>query len=235
MKIPAGVTVSGSGRVKYPRDLADYGEFYGRTEVAVRAWVRHGKGIGDLPPLDDAAEMVLWWKRNMKNAVPDYLERVAIGSKPVDLPALPPPVSGESVSLTMDMAGSAMDSLNRLRSATALCFAQYQKALEAGDLPAADLWRKDWLAAEEKQRHWEKDINRIQKERGDLVHKGELIAKLTTLAGTLRRNFQAAMKSFARDVAPNLSDAEMDAYAEPHVEDCFRRLRENDLSAALQG
>jgi len=241
MKIPAGVAVSESGRVKYPRDLAEYGEVYGRKEVAVRAWVRLGKGFGDLPPLDSPAEMVLWWKRNMKQSVPDRLERLAISAPREDLvlesvvlPLGPPPGMGESIVLNTELAGSASDSLMRLRSASALCFEQYQAALKAGDAAKADLWRKDWLAAEEKQRHWEKDINKILEGRGELVNKAELVGKLTTLAGTIRRNFVAAMKSFGRDVAPNLSEDEIDAFSTSHVEDCFRRLRENDLSAALR-
>lgn len=249
LKIPVGVVVSESGRVKYPRDLAEYGEIYGKKEVSVRAWVRLGKAKGELPPLDAPSEMVLWWKRWMSHRVPDRLERLAISALKPDLvlepevaaaepplkPEPAPPVLGDSIDLSTDMAGSAGDSLDRLRSASALCFAQYQAGLKAGDPARADLWRKDWLAAEEKQRHWEKDINKILQDRGELVRMAAVVGKLSTLAGTLRRNFIGAMKSFGREVAPNLTDDEIDAYSDPHIQDCFRRLRENELSAALRG
>jgi hypothetical protein len=242
LKIPAGVVVSAAGRVKYPRDLAEYGVVYGRKEVAVRSWVRLGKGNGELPPLDSPAEMTRWWKRWMKHQLPDALERAAIEEKredlvlessplPVDPVADVPP---ESITLTTSMAGSASDSLERLRSASALYYSKLQEALDAGDRAEADSWRKDWLAAEEKQRHWEKDINKILLERGEMVRKADLLGPLSALAGTLRRNFLVAFREFARDVAPNLTDAEIDVYARPHVEECFRRLRENEFSAALR-
>ena len=244
MKIPDGVTVSASGRAKYPRDLAEYGEIYGRTEVAVRSWVRIGKAKGELPPLDNPPEMVLWWGRWMSQRLPDSIETAAIRSKVPDLvleaqeieaPAVVvEPVAGETGTLSLEMARDAMESLNRLRSASALYYEKLQGAIEKGDQPQADLWQKQWLAIEEKQRHWERDIGKIEAARGDSVRKADLISALTTLAGTLRRNFVGGMKSFARDVAPNLSDDEIDEYARPHVEDCFRRLRDSELSAALR-
>lgn len=215
----------------------------------MRSWVRLGKGNGELPPLDSPAEMMLWWKRWMKQQVPEVIERAAIEAKREDLvlesPVLPPAPASErgksallsvvgSISLSTDMAGSAMDSLDRLRSASALYFAKMQEALLAGDRAEADSWRKDWLAAEEKQRHWEKDINGILLARGEMVRKADLIASLTSLAGTLRRNFLSAFKTFGRDVAPGLSEDDLDRFSEPHVEDCFRRLRDSEFSAALR-
>jgi hypothetical protein len=183
----------------------------------------------------------------MSHRVPDRMERLAITSRKEDLvlespvvepekPKKPAPEapSGDSIDMGGVVAGSAMDSLDRLRTASALCWEQYKAALEAGESAKADLWRKDWLAAEEKARHWEKDINGILANRGELVKKADLIPMLVTLAGTLRRNFIASMKTFARDVAPNLSDAEIDEFASPHVEECFRKLRENEFSLALR-
>lgn len=245
LKIPAGVVVSAGGRVKYPLDLVEYGRIYGREEVSVRGWVRRGKKIGELPPLDSPPDFILWWKRHMSHRLPDSVERAAIEAKRGDL-VLESPVSadlpgpdvpaeaGESILLSHDLAGSASDSLARLRSASALYYSKLQEALRAGNQVDADLWRKDWLLIEEKQRHWEKDINKIELERGDTVRKADLLPKLAALAGAQRRNFLLAMKAFGRDVAPNLSDDELDEYAEPHVEECFRRLREGEFAAALQ-
>lgn len=295
LRVPVGVVVSGAGRVKYPRTYEEYGVIFGRQAVAVRAWVRHGKKVGSLPPLDDAGELVSWWKSWMTQKVPPALEsaarearRIADGAVsraenggpgapglsggasfdgvggdagPVDGAAgagngvVPGGGQGgdlvldggtaeekgqaeekrESVILELVEGASASDSLKRLRSATALCFAQYQKALEAGDRAEAESWRKDWLAAEEKQRHWEKDINAILQKRGELVPKAELLPALASLASALRRNYLNSMKAYGREVAPDLGDDELERRAGPHVEVCFERLRESEFAAALRG
>lgn len=211
----------------------------------MRGWVRLGKKKGELPPLDDAPAMVLWWARHMTQRLPDSIETAAIRSKSPDLvlegekikapEVKKAPETGESVKLSLDLAGNAMESLNRLRSASALYFSKVQDALEIGDQSQADLYQKQWLAIEEKQRAWERDIGKIEEARGETVRKADLISALTTIGGTLRRNFVSGMKAFARDVAPGLSDEEIDRYAEPHVQDCFRRLRDGELSAALRG
>jgi|GEM_PF-3454969 len=237
------IRVGADGRVYYPETYAAYGEKYQRKESAIRGWVRLGKKNQDLPPLEDPKQLVIWWEKWMSQKVPSPIERLArsspetAASEEFSLEA--ETVDGsedipESITLDMAAAGSAMDSLQRLRSASKLCYEQYQAALRKGDHTKAGTWRKDWLDAEEKQRHWEKDITNILVKRGELVNKTELLGLLTSLAGTLRRNFQAAMKIYGRDLAPTLTDDELLTFSERHLEACFARLREDEFSTALQ-
>lgn len=235
--------------MKYPLDYEVYGEIYGKKEGAVRSWVRRGKEVLELPPLDDAPELAQWWDRWMKQSVPDGIDTAAraalakgedsdvleLESETIPAEAAPVvPVLGESVDLEMHVDGDAMESLQRLRSATKLYFEQHKKALKDGDHAAAANWRKDWLLAEEKQRHWEKDIVSILANRGELVSKAEILAGLASLAGMMRRNFIAAMLGFCEEIAPEFDDAERRRRVKPHVDVCFERLRDSEFAEALK-
>lgn len=247
LKIPTGVEVSGAGRVKYPLNYPDYGEIFGRTAVSVRGWVAHGKKVGDLPPLDAPIELVEWWKRWMKQKVPAGIEKAAREARSKEVPedfalqseVLAEPVepvepAREPILLDVSTGGSAGDSLDRLRAASALCYRKYQEALAADDRGEAESWRKDWLEAEKTQRQWEKDINSILEQRGELVSRAQILGHLAGLASALRRNFQAAKIEFGRELAPDLTDEELQLRAEPYVEACFSRLRESEFAEALQ-
>lgn len=235
--------------MKYPLDYEAYGAIYGKKEGAVRAWVRRGKEVLELPPLDDASALVKWWERWMKQSVPDGIDSAARASlkkaaepEALELESEVIPVEavekaselGESVNLEMYVDGDAMESLGRLRSATKLYFDQHKKALSEGDHAAAATWRKDWLAAEEKQRHWEKDINDIMRKRGELVSVAEITSGLVSLSGMMRRNFIAAMLGLCEEVAPELSDAERRKRVKPHIDVCFDRLRDSEFAEALK-
>lgn len=244
LKIPAGVEVSGTGRVKYPKTYDEYGEILGREGVSVRGWVAHGKKMGELPPLDAPCELIEWWKRWMKQKVPAGLEKAAREVRSKDSPddfsleSEESEESGssetESISLDLTAGGSASDSLDRLRSASALCYQKYREALKDGDRGEAESWRKDWLEAEKTQRQWEKDINSILEQRGELVSRPKILGLLAGLATALRRNFQAAKLEFGRELAPELGDEELERRAEPYVEACFARLRESEFADALK-
>lgn len=73
--------------VKYKNKLPHYGEFFGQTERTIKRWVRRGKELNDLPPLDDPPKMAVWWRRSMDNQVPDYLLGFNSGSSPDPLAA----------------------------------------------------------------------------------------------------------------------------------------------------
>jgi hypothetical protein len=244
LKIPAGVEVSGTGRVKYPKNYPEYGQCFGRTGVSVRGWVAHGKKVGELPPLDDPDDLVRWWKSYMKQKVPDGVQKAARevrdNESPDDFALEAPAVEvpsvsvSESISLEVSAGGNASDSLDRLRSASALSFQRYQKALKDGDQADAESWRKDWLAAEQAQRQWEKDINSILEQRGELVSRAKILGLLASLASALRRNFQASKIEFGRELAPDLGDEELERRAAPYVEACFVKLRESEFAEALQ-
>lgn len=64
---------------KYKEKLPHYASLYGQTERTIKRWIRRGKELNDLPPLDHPELMAAWWRRCMDHQVPDYL--LAVESK----------------------------------------------------------------------------------------------------------------------------------------------------------
>ena len=234
MKKPDYASVSESGRVKYPRDYQEYASQWGyKSADAVRSWVRIGKKRGELPPLEDESEMLLWWRAYMDRSPPDCFLRAE---------TIPPVPSegelevGESIELKLsEDSGSADEALQEARSLQRLCFEQLQAALLRGDHSSAERWRKDWTAAATTRRQWEKDYNRIAEERGHLVRKQHLLECLQFIGGIMSRMFIIVLMGTLKKVAPEMDRRERRELALQARDEWIDSLKGNEFAAAIVG
>jgi hypothetical protein len=56
----------------YPKSLSHYAIRYATTPRSIKRWIRRGKHVGDLPPLDDVAATRRWVARRMKRHGPSH-------------------------------------------------------------------------------------------------------------------------------------------------------------------
>ena len=64
-------------RVRYSRPLSELATLYEASERTLKKWIRAGKQVADLPPLDEPALMGAWWLRVMTYRMPDKLLALA--------------------------------------------------------------------------------------------------------------------------------------------------------------
>src|SRR5215813_5690035 len=54
-----------SYQAKYPQQLRDYAKVYGRSGQCIANWIKRGKHVGKLPPLEDIAKMRDWYAQHI--------------------------------------------------------------------------------------------------------------------------------------------------------------------------
>jgi len=119
--------------VKYPKKLPEYAALFGQTVRTVARWIRRGKEMEDLPPLDKPEQMAGWWRRCMDHQVPDYL----IGFLPaVDAVAAPDP-AGRSRDFSQIKALDIEQNVEELRRTHAINRQLLDEALLSAE-PAAE-------------------------------------------------------------------------------------------------
>lgn len=177
-----------SGRTEYKHEYAFYEALYGVGKRTIPRWVAKGREAGDLCPLDDPAEMRLWWTRNMKQKCPDKLLAAAVaalkgsggGAKsdgeevskpegeaeetgPKSAPWEFKPVEDDEVGLEA--------TLSRLRTAEVHANRKMLEALERGDEAAATLAQNLWTKLTQQIRQTEKDYRVECEAKGHLIPK----------------------------------------------------------------
>lgn len=182
--------------VKYEKKLSEYGPIFGQTDRTVKRWIRRGKELGDLPPLDAPDRMAAWWRRCMDHQVPDRL----LGFLPSS--GGPDPRTGNddtgSRAISSE-AGSAPDfsqikslgireNVEALRQTHAINKHLLDQALQAQqpNESAAQLRQKNFERSFELLRKGEQTLIELEKASGGLIDRETVAAELAQLLESLR-------------------------------------------------
>jgi len=241
----AGVRISGSGRVTWPESYESYGAKYAATARAIRDWVATGKKAGALPPLFDPNAMVSWWKAHRRNKVPagiltaSQFEQEAGPAPKIELPVAAVTRSKDDDEQKRNSEGlydGVDDALRQARDEVRLAHSSLETARntidENGrkDNGLIEACRKEYNAASDNLRKWEKDFIGIQEKRGLFVRKSAMGEEVGAIAVGLSRAFLNSMLKLLAENAPAMSQKEQRAAAIEARDRCFDILREGDFS-----
>lgn len=178
---------------KYAKKLPEYAALFGQTERTIKRWIRRGKELSELPPLDRREEMPGWWRRSMDSQVPDYL----LGFAPeAGCPKLEgtvaPNVTSTDKGPPRDFTGvealDIADNVAGLRHTHAINKKLLDEALHA-DPPndtLTQLRQKNFERSFDLLRKSEITLIEVQKQRGNLIDKESVAAEIAQLLEALR-------------------------------------------------
>lgn len=177
---------------KYQKKLPDYFDTYETGDRGLKYWIRRGKLLNDLPPLDDPPKMADWWRRCMPQQVPDKLLAYEKPSRP----GAPDPrsSSGGDRSPTAPRDFSEVRSLDIAENVEALrqTHAINKKLLDealAADPPndnTTQLRQKNFERSFELLRKAESTLIELQRQRGNLVDVESVRTELAQFLESLR-------------------------------------------------
>lgn len=187
---------------RYNKKLPEYHATYETGERGLKYWIKRGKLMGDLPPLDEPEKMADWWRRCMPQQVPDKLLAYELPSS-----SAPDPLAGSSEPGAIAKAGepsgtssgtardfSKIESLDiagnveALRRTHAINKKLLDEALSA-DPPndnQAQLRQKNFERSFELLRKAESTLIELQKQRGNLIDKEAALSELSQFMEALR-------------------------------------------------
>lgn len=197
----------------YAHGRRHYAAVFNQTPRTINRWIAHGKAQGELPPLDDPAEMPAWWVRHMKHrppaelliAVPAAQAVSSVKEEPASVTGDTPPAPTPAViPASLGMGGALM----RMRLAESDAAAKYLEAQGAAEPNEAEIEmrRRAWERMTESLRKLEKDSPNILKESGDLLPRDEVIRELTQLLSVVGLTW----RSFAKRMFPRLAGLSVD-------------------------
>jgi hypothetical protein len=185
---------------KYKNKLPEYAEIFGQTERTIKRWIRRGKELSDLPPLDDPSKMATWWRRSMDNQVPDYLLGFLTVPDPLassgDIRSTEASTgnSGEGGSQAQPRDFSQVKSLDlqqnveELRRSHAINTQLLNEALTAAEPneQAISLRQRNYERSFELLRKAETSLIELRKATGDLIDKEKVRTELAQVFESLR-------------------------------------------------
>jgi hypothetical protein len=179
---------------KYQRKLSSYCADYGvESDRAIKYWVKIGKKIGRLPPLDEPAKMAAWWAFAMVTRVPDKLLALsesepatvaAVTPKSPPSPATPPPATDPrdfSEIKSLDPAAN----VEALRHSLAITKKLLDDALLGTDENLIALRRRNYNDTFDIWRLAEQTLVKIQRERGAVIEREAIAAEIAQACETL--------------------------------------------------
>jgi len=102
---------------------------------------------------------------------------------------------------------SGDEGLRQARKLSGFAWKNLSQALKDNNKSAVERWMKAWRDCIQTQRSWEKDINKIMEERGELIRKSVLVSELVTLAVGVGRN-DLIYREYMVEAMLNLGDEE---------------------------
>lgn len=176
---------------KYAKKLPEYFDTYETGDRGLKYWIRRGKLLNDLPPLDDPPKMADWWRRCMPQQVPDKLlayEKPAVkdplassGEPGKNTPTTPRDFSKVQ---SLDIA----ENVEALRHTHAVNKHLLDEAL-AADPPndnTTQLRQKNFERSFELLRKAESTLIELQKQRGNLIDVESVRTELAQFLESLR-------------------------------------------------
>jgi hypothetical protein len=174
-------------RARYPRQLAEYAQVYGRHVWTVKSWVAIGKKAGDLPPLDFPGDMAAWYERHHSQRAPySLLSSTSSGNFPAKIarPENSPRVN-EDLS---DLSGlSPEENVGRLRKHLHVAERRLSNALARGDDGTIALCQRSYLLVTEAWRKAEDTLTSLQKTAGEWLSRTDVEAEVVWFLELLRQ------------------------------------------------
>ena len=189
--------------VKYKKKLTEYCDTYSVEKSArvIKRWIRRGKELNDLPPLDEPHRMAGWWRRCMDHEVPDYLLGFVSGLGTPD-PLADSSDGGPAGTGKSGKAGSQsqprdfstvrsldiVENVEALRHTHAINKHLLDEALHAAEPndTLTNLRRKNFEGSFDLLRKAEITLMDIQKQRGNLIDKEKVRTELAQVFEALR-------------------------------------------------
>lgn len=219
---------------EYQKDQKHYAAFYKQSDRTIKRWIKTGrdaKPTPDLPPLDDPAQMPAWWPRHYKHKVPvEILDaaRSAPRATPAPPAQLPPPPSADHPQIVVGTGFREM--LERVKSAEATAYREYDIALKAQDeakLPGA---RKTWSELSKQLRELERDAPAILAGTGQLVERSAVEKVIAEIHAPIING----LRSMWRRVKPRIlaaAEAQQDKVWQEECDRLLARLNESEFLA----
>jgi hypothetical protein len=178
---------------KYDRTYPQYSKTY-EVELSgrvVKRWVRRGKELNDLPPLDQPELMAGWWRRCMDHQVPDVL--LAFAKPPgADAPVAPSSSQPDSPAQPRDFSqitGLGIEAnVEELRLSHAINNHLLTEALHDAtpNENTIALRQRNYERSFELLRKAESTLIELQKKRGDLIDRESVRTELANVFEALR-------------------------------------------------
>ena len=228
----------------YRLPYKDYVETYKKQVRTIKWWIEQGKkaeGGPDLPPLDDPAEMPIWWKRRMKQSCPRSVVDAARGSAGSGPSASAPPPAKPS-STPSQSAGSPppppvprFDNVAVSTQEQSLQHLKEQLARARHDLLSEQaIEPPDQAKIETKERKWRELRNEVDKaeeavfkmrtKQGKLVDLEELGAELLPMLVTVAESFRSLLTRLKPSLTAAATDEDRDVIWQAGVDECFTEL-----------
>lgn len=214
----------------------DYEAVYGKKERTIKWWVTQGKmapGGADLPPLDQPAEMPIWWDRVMKQRCPQSVIDAARSASSSPLPppsskaaAAPPPASGSMPRFETPAVTTQEQNLQHLKEQLArvrheLLEAQNETPPDPSKIEAKE---RKWRELRSEVDKAEESVFKMRSKQGKLIDieqlGSELLPMLVTVANAIR-SVRTRLKS--RLAAASSEDEEEKLWQEG-IDECFAEL-----------
>lgn len=237
---------------KYKRKLRHYAEQLGikgkDPTRKLKRWIERGRENDDgtprdepdFPPFDDLPRLGEWWRRNMGwGDPPDYILRLedrgaaapsekAPGAKDAasagdDDDDTEAPLPMMQVTVGADVAADL--GLQQVRSLVVGTFDQMQLALRHGRPQQYASLRREWQQLVNTLRAWERDIFKIQEDRGDMLRVRKLNSETISMFVVMAQSWTNSMFALVAKVAPTFTPDQQRAVVLPLRDSVFAFLK----------
>ena len=197
------------------------------AEGKIKKWVKKGRYNEDgslrdpldLPPFDQLDKLAEWWRRHMKWRVPDFILSFEQGEPAAaQAPAQPgvkatsepasktTPEASHYNGMTLDGVGSgdqkADMGLQQARRLVEATYSQMERALEGKRFTEFTTLENKWRGLNNTLRAWEKDIVKIQLERGETLRTRELLEDANRMFSMLAISFMNCLEEQYQRLSP---------------------------------
>lgn len=228
----------------YKLPYKDYVETYKKQVRTIKWWVEQGKKAEDgpdLPPLDEPAEMPIWWKRRMKQSCPQSIVDAARGasgpgpssapppSKPGSPPATPlnsAPPPGVLPRFENVAVSTQEQSLQHLKEQLARARHDLltEQAMEPPDQAKIETKERKWRELRNEVDKAEEAVFKMRTKQGKLVDLEELGAELLPMLVTVAESFRSLLTRLKPSLTAASTDEERDVIWQAGVDECFTEL-----------
>jgi hypothetical protein len=202
-------------------------EFGVESDRAIKYWVKIGKKLGRLPPLDEPGKMAAWWAAAMVTKVPEKLLSLSEQSQ-TDLlvfavfAAAPPPSAPASDPRDFSDIKSLDPAANveALRHSLAITKKLLDDAMVGTDENLISLRTRNYNSTFDLWRLAEQTLVKVQRERGEVIEREAIAAEIAQACETLalmRQSMPARVLVELEKILPRrLANPESAPAASPH-------------------
>lgn len=221
---------------KYERKLSDYCAVYGvESDRAIKYWIKTGKKLGRLPPLDEPEKMAAWWAAAMVTRVPEKFLSFLKEPTTTQLPAIasgktPPTDTGEPRDFSDVESLDPEQNVAALRHSLAVTKKLMDEALHGRDENLISLRTRNYNSTFDLWRLAEQTLVKVQEARGHLISREAITAELAQACETLslmRQNMPGRVIIELEKVLPRRFARILRAL-EPHLLNAIDRARASE-------